>query len=191
MADLAGIKDAPVYKDNPFVHDELGFHQKRRTEVIFDGSQALIQADTGEILDDSIHLARVKYIDPDKFVKVYVSQMSVLFELSSSAQKVARYIFHLMSQTIGSDRVYLGLDELQDFLQALNEKPPSKMTYNRAVRELLSKNLIARTKRPSEYFINPAIAFNGDRARFITEIRKKRKSKTERLEDDGQLPLIN
>ena len=49
--------------------------------------------------------------------------------------------------------------------------------------------LIAKANRPHQWFINPAVTFNGDRARFITEVRKKKKSKAVELEDHGQMVL--
>lgn len=37
---------------------------------------------------------------------------------------------------------------------------------------------------------NPNLFFNGDRAAFVKEIRKKAKSKTEQLEAEGQMNML-
>lgn len=58
--------------------------------------------------------------------------------------------------------------------------------------ELIGKGFVAPSTNAPLYFINPAIFFNGDRVRFVTEIRRKKLSAQERLEQAGQaaLPLI-
>ncbi|MBL1506096.1 hypothetical protein ELC70_28465, partial [Klebsiella pneumoniae] len=44
----------------------------------------------------------------------------------------------------------------------------------RGIKELIEKRIIAKTNEKNWYFINPAIVFNGDRARFVSEIIKKK-----------------
>ncbi|MBP1039273.1 hypothetical protein J8631_27420, partial [Serratia fonticola] len=43
--------------------------------------------------------------------------------------------------------------------------------YYRAMDELQNKRIIAKSSNKFIYYINPNILFNGDRARFIKEIK--------------------
>ena len=49
----------------------------------------------------------------------------------------------------------------------------SKQTFYRGVEELIEKGFIARHRSAGWYFTNPAMFFNGNRARFVKEYRTK------------------
>ena len=66
---------------------------------------------------------------------------------------------------------------------------PSSATYYRVIEELIAKGFIAPSEN-THLFFNPAIFFNGDRVRFVTEIRRKKVSAQERLERQGQAALL-
>ncbi|MDK7255130.1 hypothetical protein QP437_09695, partial [Haemophilus sp. UMB1048] len=53
----------------------------------------------------------------------------------------------------------------------------SKAVYYRGLKELLEKKMIAKSVKKYIFYINPAIVFNGDRARFVKEIRIKEEEK--------------
>ena len=72
-----------------------------------------------------------------------------------------------------TDRIVLTEAIAREIAVANGQKPFGKTTYFRAVNELISLGFIAATTTPPFYFINPALVFNGDRVRFITELRKK------------------
>lgn len=52
----------------------------------------------------------------------------------------------------------------------------SESVFYRGIKELIEKRIIAKTNEKNWYFINPAIVFNGDRARFVSEIIKKKEA---------------
>ncbi|UNE80230.1 hypothetical protein IMY97_22775 [Pectobacterium versatile] len=58
----------------------------------------------------------------------------------------------------------------------------SESIFYRGVKELIEKRIIAKTNEKNWYFINPAIVFNGDRARFVSEIIKKKETMEEQPE---------
>ncbi|EPI9236239.1 hypothetical protein ACTD34_004674, partial [Yersinia enterocolitica] len=53
----------------------------------------------------------------------------------------------------------------------------SNPVYYRGIKELIDKKIIAQSKSKYIYYINPAVLFNGDRAKFIEEIRVKEEKK--------------
>ena len=55
--------------------------------------------------------------------------------------------------------------------------------------ELTEKGFVAPSVDTNLWFVNPAIFFNGDRVRFVTELQRKRKSRMQELEAAGQTKL--
>jgi hypothetical protein len=126
-------------------------------------------------------------------VKLFTAELNRFFDLTPTALRVVTVLI----QDIGKirlgqgDQVYLTEKSLAETLQSHGMKPPSSATYYRSMEELIEKGFIAPTTNPPLFFINPAIFFNGDRVRFVTEIRRKKMSRQEQLEMAGQqaLPL--
>lgn len=186
---ITKIRELEVFQDNPFI-DGLGYERTKKTEVLYTGDRAIVNVKTGEIDDDEqIAVARIKYVDSDQFVKLYVKYIHVFFDLGQPAQKVARFVLEQVGRrALGKGEVLLSFNEYSAFFKG--KKGDSRPTFMRGLQELASKNLIAKSPNPSIWWINPAIIFNGDRARFVTELRRKKRSKTEALEGQGQQRLL-
>lgn len=190
MTPSKGIRELTSYKENPFL-EAVEPSMRRRTEVLYDGKQAVIHRDTGEVQEDQLAVARIKWVEAEQFVKVYTANMAVFFDLSKPAQRVCEFMVDVMSkrQFMGQDQIPLYIDDYINFCQETNRKGANKQSFNIGMRELATKALVAKSSRRDNWFINPAVIFNGDRARFITEVRKKRKSQAELAEEAGQLRL--
>lgn len=188
-ANLTKIRELEVFRDNPFV-DGVGYEKTRKTEVLYTGDKAVVNVRTGEIDDDEqIAVARIRYVDNDQFVKLYVKYIYVFFELGQPAQKVARFVLEQVGRrALGKGEVLLSFNEYAQYFKG--QTGVSRPTFMRGLQELAAKNLIAKSPNPSIWWINPAMIFNGDRARFVTEIRRKKQSKTATLEDQGQQRLL-
>ena len=182
----AKLPDLPVFEHNPFL-DGVGFNTKKRTEVLFDGQQAVVHNTTGEVLEDHLSVARVKLVDADQFVKLYLSNLHLFFDLGRPAQRVAEFVLHQIGhRAIGRGEVLLVFSEYEAYFRKKGKDGATRSTWQRGMAELAEKNLIAKSPTSNVWWINPAVAFNGDRARFITEIRKKQRSSAEELEKAGQ-----
>ena len=169
---MVKVKELTVFKENPFL-DGVGYNQKRRTEVLFDGRQAVIQSDTGEVLEDHLAVARVRTVDSDQFVKLYLANLHIFFELGRPAQRVAEFVLHQVGhRAIGRGEVLLAYGEYEDYFAGRGGG--TRQTFMRGVQELAAKNLIAKSTTAQVWWINPAVMFNRDRVRFITEIRRKK-----------------
>lgn len=181
----AKLPDLPMFEENPFL-EGVGYNQKRRTEVIYDGRQAIINSDTGEVLEDHLAVARVRHIDTDQFVKVYLANLHLFFDLGKPAQRVAEFVLHQIGhRAIGRGEVLLTFGDYQRYFK--DRQGNTRTTWQRGLAELAGKNLIAKSHTSNVWWINPAVAFNGDRARFITEIRRKKsKPSSAALEEAGQ-----
>jgi hypothetical protein len=90
---------------------------------------------------------------------------------------------------MNGDQIYLNYNSVRGYFERHGAKPLAKTTYMTALAELVEKGFVAPSTNPNLFFINPAIFFNGDRIRFVTEIRRKKVSSQERLEAAGQQRL--
>lgn len=184
------IKELEIFQDNPFL-DGVGYNQRKRTEVLYDGKQAVIHSESGEVLQDHLSVARVKMVDADQFVKVYLSHLHVFFDLGKPAQRVCEFVLHQVGyRSMGRGEVLLNYSEYEKF--CAGRTGGNRQSFMRGVQELAGKNLIAKSPTNNIWWLNPAVAFNGDRARFITEIRKVKMNSSQKkaqLEEAGQQRL--
>ena len=180
----AKLRELKTFTENPFL-DGVGYNTRRRTEILFDGKQAVISSETGEVLEDSLAVARVKHVDADQFVKLYTQHLWVFFDLGKAAQRVAEFVLRQVgTRAIGRGEVLLTFQEYEAYYA--DRTGGTRPTFMRGLQELAAKNVIAKSPVAGVWWINPALCFNGDRARFITEIRRKKVSKQAALEDAGQ-----
>lgn len=178
------------YAENPFATDE-GFRVplRNRSEVIQTDGPAAITV--GEEQIAIAQIKRITTVDSDPFVKLFTAELNRFFDLTPTALRIATVLI----QDIGrirlgqGDQVYITERSIAETLEGHGMKAPSSASYYRAMEELISKGFIAPSTNPPLFFINPAIFFNGDRVRFVTEIRRKKLTAQECLEAQGQEPL--
>lgn len=180
------------YAENPFATDE-GFRVpiKNKSEIIQTDGPAAVTVGDEQIAVAQIR--RITTVDSDPFVKLFTAELNRFFDLTPTALRIVTVLI----QDIGKirlgqgDQVYLTEKSLAETLEGHGMKAPSSATYYRAMEELIEKGFVAPSTNPPLFFINPAIFFNGDRVRFVTEIRRKKMTRQEQLEKAGQqaLPL--
>lgn len=173
------------YRENPFT-DAIELTGKRK--VVSHGSRAtLADVETGEVYEArSSTITKIVEVDDERFVKLFTQNLRVFFDLKPSTFKLLEVILHEMQKHKQQDRIYLNSDLVAEYFLGNNIKPVKKTSYQNAMNELETKNFVARSMHQNLWFINPNLFFNGDRASFVTEIRRKRKTKLEQLEEKGQ-----
>lgn len=189
-APKVSLSRAKRYSESPFAEGVLTMRTRRKSEVIEAGRFGLANLDTGE-LQDVVETRRVQLVDADKFVKVFAGQLSIFFSLSKPSMKMLEPMLDAISdhRVANTDHVYFIYPDVVSYYERLGQQAPSETSFYRALNEMVGKEFIAPSARGRGwYFFNPAIFFNGDRVRFVTEIRK-RKSKSESLEAAGQKRL--
>lgn len=176
------------YSESPFTADgrfQVPIRSKgERMDTA--GPLALVDGHTGE-MQDVAEIRRVKAVDSERFVKLFVGQLHAFFDLKPGSIKLMTALIDELSQSryMNGDQIYLNYQSVREYFERNGAKAPAKTTYMTALAELVEKGFVAPSVNQNLYFINPAIFFNGDRIRFVTEIRRKR-SKQEKLEDAGQ-----
>lgn len=178
------------YDENPFATDE-GFRipMRNKSEIIQTDGPAAVTV--GEEKIAVAQIRKITTVDAEPFVKVFTEQLDRFFDLTPTALRIVTVLL----QDIGKirlgdgDQVYITEKSIGDTLTQHGLTPPSSATYYRAMEELILKGFVAPSANPPLFYINPAIFFNGDRVRFVTEIRKKKMSSQEKLEQAGQAAL--
>lgn len=164
------------YKDNPFLTElNITTSGKRVTvNVMGDDENILVNQSTGEIKGTSVTTFRS--VDDEQFVKLFTQNIALTFSLKAAGIKAFSVLAFALQKAIRTDRVTLDMYLIEEFLEDHADRDPplklSESTFMRGLRELEKSQIIAKTKKRGDYFINPAFVFNGDRVAFTTIIEK-------------------
>lgn len=169
------------FSENPFVQNvinDVKFVKKMKT-VIPKSSKSEIQMivnDGGEVTGHSAFF-QFEEVDEDKFAKLYLSQLSTLWDLSKPAIRVFTYILSILMPR--NDEFYFDISECLKYTGYT-----AKNSIFTGLSELIEANIIARTKNHYKYFINPLVAFNGDRVTFAKTYIKKKRDKESKISNE-------
>jgi len=165
---IEGIKHIIKYTENPFLSSEIiKIDQGRRQVLAGTTKNVLVNTETGETEGITL-LARYKEVDKSQFVKLFINEVSMLFDLSKAGIRVFGYVLQCLQ--INKDEIFINIPELMKYC---NYKQ-SNQAY-KGLAELVKNKIIAMSSRYSFWYINPNIVFNGDRIMFIKEYRIKEK----------------
>lgn len=182
------IKEFEMNRENPFLKEAVEQIQqnvvkKYKTATKTD-QKAILQAfdpDTGEVLGHTQFIRQIE-VDEQQFAKLYLSQFSSFFDLKPQAIKVFGYI--LQQLIPNRDEFMFFLDDCMDYTGY-----KSDTSIRIGLTNLLQNKIIARGRHESLYFINPMVAFNGNRITFAkTYVKKQSKTK---ICDPNQLDLLD
>ena len=175
-----------LYEESPFL-PTVNTKTKRITNKR--GDMMLVKSGTGEIQSSIAGFWESKEIDSTSFIKLFVSGVRALAELTSAGSRVFEVLYLDMQNNIGRDQAYLSYTGLPKNLTM------GRSTFSRGLSELIDKKFIAPQPKVGWYWINPDYVFNGDRLAFVKEYRIKGsknvdKSEQENLEMLGQQRLL-
>lgn len=167
------IRDFQKNKENPFLTQAVEKIQnnivKKYKTASKTGEKAILRAvdDNGEILGHTSFVRQIE-IDEEQFTKIYLSNFSKFFDLPPSAIKVFGYIMTVLLPK--KDMFYFILDDCKSYTGYKSHK-----SIHEGIAYLLQAEIIARGKTDYMYYINPMVAFNGDRVTFAKTYVKKKK----------------
>jgi hypothetical protein len=167
------VLDFEKNKENPFLKEAVEQIQsgivKKYKSTSGTSRNAILQAvnSDGEIMGHTSFVQQIE-VDEEQFTKLYLSQFSAFFELKNQGIKVFGYI---MTKLIPKqDMFHFFMDECLEYTKYNSEK-----SIYIGLASLLENGIIARGRNESLYFINPMVAFNGDRVTFAKTYVKKQK----------------
>lgn len=181
------------HRTNPFVNDDgngLIVYKKKGETLETTGPLVVSDSQTGEVYSTA-QIRQTKIVDGERFVKLFVRHLDAFFDLKPGTVKLLMALIEELSQAryAHGDTIYLNYNKVVEFFQSKGTKPPAKGTFFSAMAELTEKKIVAPSVDVNLWFVNPAVFFNGDRVRFVTELRRKKLTETEKLEADGQQAL--
>lgn len=158
-------------RDNPFM---AGAELRTSTKVVRTRAapRDLMDPDTGEIVGKTV-IHTIEERDEEQFVKVFADGVRAAFDLSKTAARVFNAVLaeYQSSRMTGgyADSVTLYVDD-----KGLNGRAidMSEKSFQRGLKELLAKGFLA-PKVPTQFWVNPALFFKGDRVAFLKEYRMR------------------
>ncbi|ENN7982616.1 hypothetical protein ACAJ90_000503 [Escherichia coli] len=166
---------------NPFCFEtELKIETRKKNLTVSRGTELFEKENTGKSYFANI--VHTQEVDKEEFIKLYTSQIKAYFDLTKTAYKVFFIFLRIYQDAIGKDHFYLSCKKAMSLAEKIDHFVLSESIFYRGIKELIEKRIIAKTNEKNWYFINPAIVFNGDRARFVSEIIKKKEAIEEQME---------
>lgn len=152
----------PRHKMNPYAMDPKAFDVGKKLQYIGKGDKfiAVIDKKTGEIQTKGTVLGFRKFVDKQKFVKIYAGGIAALLNLSSAGKRIFAIIYDQVQNHMNTDRVIL---KYRDSYKI------SKPTFYKGLKECLERDLIAQTEDVGIYFINLTFFYNGNRVTLLQE----------------------
>lgn len=168
-----------VYADNPFL-ESFAIQIQRKSMTVAAGL-SIKDKDNQDVSAGAV--AMYKEVDVEEFLKIYVKNIKILFDLSAPAQKTIIPLMHVIQKTAKDiAHIFFSFRDAQQACLDLDLKPISKATYHRGIKDLIDANFLAvHINGPFWYWINPNILFNGDRVRFIQEYKIKRQQENKSI----------
>jgi hypothetical protein len=180
------VIDFEKNKENPFLKEAIEQIQQNIVKKYKNSSgtskKAILQAvdNEGKVLGHTSFIRQFE-VDEEQFTKFYLSKFSAFWDLKVQAIRVFGYI---MTKLVPKqDTFHFFIDECMEHTNYKSEK-----SIYIGLASLLDSGIIARGRTDSLYFINPMIAFNGDRVTFANTYIKKEAEKKEKRGE--QLDLI-
>jgi hypothetical protein len=157
--------------ENPFWYGFEMATRKKRTALEVEDPKMMVGIVSGT-QEGLAEISKVYEVDSESFVKVFTRFLHVFFDTSKNAQKLFEVIISNVGENKENDLVYLHATDADSYHKSMRGAGYSKASFYRAIDELIRKGIIARSNLPHLFWINPAIFWNGDRLRFITELRR-------------------
>ena len=172
---MSNIRKFTKNYENPFLKQALeqisnNIVKKYKTATKTDQS-AILQALDPKTQQPIGHTQFIRQIevDEEQFTKIYLSQFSAFWNLNTQAIRVFGYI---MTKLIPKQDMFIFL--LDECLTHTGYK--NHRSIHQGISALLEAEIIARGPADTLYFINPMVAFNGDRVTFAKTYVKKKNS---------------
>jgi hypothetical protein len=175
----------PRHSENPFVEKAINeMVVKKVVKVARAGTdsnksiQTVVNSD-GEITGHTQFLQYVE-VDEAQFTKIYLSQFAAFWDLGKAAIRVFGYIMTKLKPK--KDVFTFRMDQCLSYTKYTHEN-----SVISGLAQLVECGIIARSKYNDEYFLNPLVAFNGDRVTFAKQYVKKKKIDPNQIEIFGEV----
>lgn len=151
---------------NPFLDELVIIKGSKQVRVSKDEEHDIVLTPSTGLVS-ATHVVTYKTVDKEQFIKKFMIGMTATFDLNKAGNKALHVLYWVMQREAKStDSVRLNKYAYEDFQAFYAFKAFSMSVFERGLVELEKAKIIAKSTRRGEYFINPAIAWNGDRIAF-------------------------
>lgn len=185
------VSDVDKYSENPFLGlDILTIPRRKGIYKLGRSDKLIVDEATGEI-ENVAAIYAYEEKDTEGFKKIFVAGIRSMMEMSATGTKA--FAFLLDCLRINEATIYINIPTMAKSCQWKTTSQCYK-----GLGELIANQIIAPSKEPNLWFINPKFIFNGDRLLFMKEYRiksnldasdplKKLKGDTSTLKDEPEL----
>lgn len=173
------------YDENPFMENaikEISEHTVKK-KIFMNGNKTVVNQvinTDGEVVAHSVFLRAIE-VDESQFIKFYLSNFALFYEVNKPAIKVFGYIIN-KCVVQNNDVFYIDFNEAKAFTGYAGDN-----IIRSGLSCLIESGIIARSTNPFKYFINPMVIFNGNRVTFANTYIKKRKKNNDLNNDQLSL----
>lgn len=172
------------YEINPFVEKAIETIAENKVikKQYMRGDKGItshVVSQDGEIVGQSMFVRMVE-VDEDKFAKLYLNELGILWDMQKPALKLFSFILTVL--TPNSDQFYFSVTKAMSYTGY-----KTVTAVNNAISQLLALGVLAKTTEDNWYFINPLFVFNGSRVTFAKTYVKKRKE----INNPNQMNLLD
>lgn len=161
-----------AYEENPFIEKaiETISHNKVVKKQYMKGDRGVEQSIVNQdgIITGKSMFVRMIEVDEEKFAKLYLNELGILWDMKKPALKLFSYIMTILVPN--KDDFYLSNKKAMEYTGYV-----TKTALNNALSQLFELGVIAKTTEENWYFINPLFVFNGSRITFAKTYIKKKK----------------
>lgn len=161
-----------LYERSPFLSPDL-VGTKTRKIANTKGDMMVINNKTDEVVAEVAGFWHAQEVDSTKFVKLYVNGVKAFKELTGAGTKVFEVLYLEVQKNISQDKIYMSFGLVDQ-----ETNPMSSATYDRGMRELISKGFVAPMPLVGWFWLNPDFMWNGDRLAFVKAYYRVPKPKT-------------
>lgn len=172
------------FRKNPY-DENFQINAKSKQISLKSNNSPLLLDKNGEI--EMTHVVTYREVDEEEFLKLFTKNLSLIFNLSSAGNKALIVVcFVIQKYAVNEDVISLGRYIFREFIEEYGSRlyvDFTEPTFQRGVKDLIEKNVLAKTITPGRYFINYNVVFNGNRFTLTDIIQKKNKTHTKRVSD--------
>jgi len=174
----SALKGYKYHTESPFIGQVIQHIENTQyRQAIGHKYQEVLNEDTGELEKQKVFvLGKQKKVDRQEFYKVFNGAIKSFFKLSNSSMDMFEYIMSNIAYS--NDRICLLQSDVMDKLKI------SRTTCYRSTLQLLESGIIAKADTEGCYFVNPTIAFKGDRITLVTQYQMNRDKELSQYEMD-------
>lgn len=179
-----------AYVTNPFISsDRFSLQVERRTEVVAK-NLSVIDKEQNKIADGAV--IRYKYVDPEKFIKLFSANIGKFFDISKTAQRTIKVVLYaVQEQSKNKTEIFLTYQEAKKYFNLIEEPVQSKSAFSRGITELIESDFIAISNRGMGwYWTNPNIIFNGSRIAFMELVIANRTQELKDMQECNEFNYI-